>query len=109
MITTTAYQLVNALLVFVGPDKMVSYFTDTPDAVEQAAMEELGIDTDEREPILVIETLNEHGDEVFHRFIAQAPITYGEETDDTARAYDFLLRQEVIITAQNARPWSPAG
>lgn len=104
MKNTTAYALVNADQVFVGTEKMVSYFSDSPDAVEQSAMAELGLDSDEPEAILVIETLNEYGDEVFHRFIAQAPIVYGEDTDDTARAYDFLLRKEVILTAQNFKP-----
>lgn len=104
MKNTTPYALVNAEQVFVGTEKMVSYFTDTAEASEQAALKELGLDTDEREPILVIETLNEYGDEVFHRFLAQAPIVYGEETDDTAVAYDFLLRKEVILTAQNFQP-----
>jgi len=101
---TTAYALVGAAQVFVGTEKMVSYFTDTAEPAEQAAMAELELDTDEREPILVIETLNEYGDEVFHRFIAQAPIVYGEETDDTAVAYDFLLRKNVVLTAQNFTP-----
>lgn len=104
MKNTTPYALMNAGQVFVGTEKMVSYFTDTAEPTEQAALEELGLDTDEREPILVIETLNEYGDEVFHRFIAQAPIVYGEETDDTAVAYDFLLRKDVVLTAQNFQP-----
>jgi len=109
MINTTMYQLAQADCVFVDGHQMVSFFTEAAEAADREALEAEGLE-DHEESILIIETQNEHGNEVFHRFLAELPITYGEDTDDTARAYDRLGQCEVVITTQavNTAPWEPA-
>ncbi len=107
MSQTTLYALLNAPRVLIDGQPVLSLFTESAEGVERAALEQAGLDPDEQEAVVVVETLNEHGSEVFHRFLSELQVAFDESKTGTAQAYDYLGKADVVITAQAYAPWNP--